>query len=1210
MVMVVGGFSSLAGPSRTAAPPASSHLTTALPPFTHGDLVVTNGETFVIQPTPGNHVYYQGGNITVDLGGTLIVRNVTLSFVQFVAVNGTAMERLSHIYHFVDKGTVNVYNSTLTTDVQVLNAYAKLNVTVEGAMTVWNSTLAFPGWFNVEGSAGDVTLNDSRVTGNPAVETLSEPATILGDTEYAPSISVTGGGELNAFGSSFNNTYADNTIANGHPQPVPLSLPTSPEKLAVGDNNFSSLFTPTDSANLTQDWLYPNADFQAGNLIGNYTNPNFKFDADEDAYVWFDGTRYFVQSIVFHNNSAGSFLLALPPALLSAITNDGVLNYLNWTGDFGVGPSRIAIDFDESSGPTVVNVSAEISLLPSPDFDLQVSGAGSTLNSINSAFDLNWNSLPVNATTQSTPIPWGSNKLSLTDGAVAYLANATISNPVPGVFSTSAVIPDATSKAFFYRWAQFNLTGRGGVIPIPNAQAVAYYAYNATETGNKTANALNDLATANPEIWGYVQYWDGLHGVSVYGTSNKDGKASLLLASANVTGATLPDGLFLGSYHIGIFVPATGVPNHWFNWTVSPYPEGVGQMPPALAGPDFAPPQTFPQYYGAVVIALATVYANGVPSTTINLGQKVGVKVEVEDAAAVAITQVSSELLYNASGRPSALLATYSNTTVDLTAPGQEFSFTLSWLATLNVTGVNAEFDHNFTVVLDWNHNNASLGGGNLSENLSVKFAPTEVSLASATVLANGIANTTVELGQTLGVQVVLHNVGNSTISSVVAWLAYNDSHLASAVLAEYTNESIDLTSPGQSATFLLSWKATENITGLHGWFAHNLTVLIEWNVNPSQTWLGQGNISPIVPMTFAPSQIRFTTFALPPTTINLGQSYISTGILEYNGSHAAVVELFATPLKNGVPNGAPIQIAGGSTLPGVFSIQWFSLGNVLAPGTSYQLTAYALYNSRGTNYTLPGTYSVPPTPSSPASFLFQTFLGLPIWAWLAIAAAAVVAIVLFLFVARRQAAGKLVECGECGNLIPEDATVCPKCGAEFESDLIRCSRCASTIPADSKFCPECAAQLLGTPGEAESDPEKQAYADFTEKYRAEAKRELGDNYSEGAFWDWGKRQPTYTPFSQWSLQQGQGTARAGMTAPPVGTQTTPSAPPAGTPPKGGSGWVEGTSAAAAPTATAPPPTAVPPPAAGGAGLKPCPNCGKEIPTEYLVCPFCNAVTQ
>ncbi len=330
-----------------------------------------------------------------------------------------------------------------------------------------------------------------------------------------------------------------------------------------------------------------------------------------------------------------------------------------------------------------------------------------------------------------------------------------------------------------------------------------------------------------------------------------------------------------------------------------------------------------------------------------------------------------------------------------------------------------------------------------------------------------------------------------------------------------------------------------------------------------------------------------------------------------YNGSHPALIELIATP----VGGGSPVEIAAAASLPGPFSMQWSPLTGLLIPGTTYVLKAIAIYNGRETNLTLPGTYAVPPSPSSPASFLFQTFLGLPLWVWIAIAAAAVVAILLFLFVARRQAAGKLVECGECGNLIPEDATICPKCGAEFETDLIRCSRCASTIPADSKFCPECAAQLLGTPGEAESDPEKQAYADFTEKYRAEAKKELGDNYSEGAFWDWWKRQPTYTPFSQWSLQQGQGTARAGMTAPPVGTQTTPELDDGRMPPKGGGStpYAETGAASAPATSAAAPPTtsaAVPPPAAGGAGLKACPSCGKEIPTEYLVCPFCNAVTQ
>jgi RNA polymerase subunit RPABC4/transcription elongation factor Spt4 len=233
-----------------------------------------------------------------------------------------------------------------------------------------------------------------------------------------------------------------------------------------------------------------------------------------------------------------------------------------------------------------------------------------------------------------------------------------------------------------------------------------------------------------------------------------------------------------------------------------------------------------------------------------------------------------------------------------------------------------------------------------------------------------------------------------------------------------------------------------------------------------------------------------------------------------------------------------------------------------------------------------------------------------------------VVLAVLFLVVIPRQARGKLVECGECGELIPADALVCPKCGAEFESDLVRCSRCSATIPANSEYCPECSAQLLGKPGAEASDPERQAYADFVERFRGDAKRELGDNYSESAFWDWWKRQPTYVPYSQWRMQQGQGASRAGMTAPPAAAAEAPMATPPPQPPKGGAGGTMAASGALAPAATAPsaPPmarTAAPAPAApaaaaapAGSGLKPCPNCGKEVPPEYLVCPFCGAVTQ
>ena len=385
-----------------------------------------------------------------------------------------------------------------------------------------------------------------------------------------------------------------------------------------------------------------------------------------------------------------------------------------------------------------------------------------------------------------SPLPWQSNKLILSDGAKAYLANATVPTPIPGVFSISAVLPDATSQAFFYRWAQFNLTGRGGFLPVIGAHVSAYYAYTTSQANNATANALNALSTSNPVIWGYVQYWDAQHGYAQYGYSNDNGVASILLASSNITLPTLPDGYFLGGYHIGISVPAVGVASQWFNWTVSPYPTGVAQPANGLAGPDFAPTQRFNSYYGAASISAVSVTANGAASATVNLGQTLAVKVTVEDLGTVPISQVAASLYYNATSPPTGLLASYETTAVHLTVPGQETNVTLSWKATLNTTGLNAFFSTNLTLVVDWNYNSISLGGGNLTRNVSVTFAPTTLTLASAVVLANGIANKTVELGQVLGVEVTVRNVGNATITGLSAELYYNATSSPSGLLASY----------------------------------------------------------------------------------------------------------------------------------------------------------------------------------------------------------------------------------------------------------------------------------------------------------------------------------------------------------------------------------------------------------------------------------------
>lgn len=963
LVVVAGtaGFLAMVVPGTTASSPSPTASIASAPPIvpsadpaTHGDLVVGAGQTYVIQPTLGGHTYYQGGNITVESGGTLWVRNVTLSFVQFVGDSGTAAQRLGHIYHFVDQGTVGFYNSTLTTDVQVINTYAKLNLTVTGSLTAWQSTFAFPGWFFISGSSADVTLNASTITSNAAVQGLSEPTTILWDTSYAPTVSVRGGAQLNLFGSQIQNLYSDNLLANGYPRPAPL---TAPVGLLPSGGVTSALTGSNDSTNLTLAWSYPTATAVSGYVGITYTDLNgpgpgpLSNNTNASVNVSYGGTSYALGTVHFLNGTSSTLYLPFTPALLAAISQGGMLQYLNYTGLYDT-PAEINVSVSNVVGnvgtpSSMIAFSLEFQLNTSgPAYNLEVSA--STLTAVDASLDLNWN--PVGGGgiyAPTTPYPWSSSKLNFTAGAVGYLANITTPNALPGVFSTSAILPDASSQVYFYRWAQIGVTGANS-LPLQGAQVSAFYAYDTNQANNATVTALNDIATADPAMWGYLQYWDAAHGASGWGISNAAGVASLLLASGNLTYSTLPDGIFLGGYHIQVSVPGATFASHWFNWSVSPYPTGVAVGTANWGQPDVGPSQNFPGYSFSIRVVSAT---------------------------------------------------------------------------------------------------------------------------------------------------------------------------------------------------------------------------------GPSST------------------------------SLKANQQYASTVKLAYNGSQTASVTIYA------VSGAGSIVVGSGSgTNSTPFTVAWSTLQ--LKAGTSYTLEVYASANGVSSPaYRIPGTYTIP-TPAPAKNFFTESFFGLPFWLWLAIAAAIVIGIAAFLLLARRQAAGKLVECGECGNLIPEDATVCPKCGAEFEKDLVRCSRCASTIPAESKYCPECAAQLLGKPGETGEEAERQGYADFTEKFRAEAKRELGENYSEGGFWDWWKRQPTYTSYGQWKLQQGQGTPRVGMSVPPAGAQAAPEGAP--------SAWPRGRAPGAPPSPSAVPPpappaaTAMPPePAAPpAANLRACPNCGKEIPPDYLVCPFCGAVTE
>ncbi len=1026
-----------AAPARGASGTPAPALAVAPAAVTHGDLNVPTGTTYTISPALGSALYYQGGNITVS--GTLYITDVTVSFVQYIAPSGTAAQRLDHLYHFIDRGKVIVTDSTITTDMSSVNAYAKLNLTVEGGalLSLSGSTLAFPGWLTVTGAGTNLTLADgSAITANPAVSQVVEPAILKGDNAFAPTLLISKGAAASFLQSRYADSYADNFSSNGTPRPATLASGKVTINGGGATNVVNNLTTSSTSANLSLDWAYPGRNITGGEVVVSYTDGNSE---PTPAYVniTYGATTYFAGRLIFKNGtSAGEAIAKFPAALTAAINTGGLLQYLNYTGDFGVTPSKISVTFTAYGSATVKASSVAFLLNPGFSNNITVVGTNSRLTTADSRFDLTFNNLARNETSLLAPYPWDSNKLLVAGGATAYLANLSVTGDVAAVFRASAVGVTGTSNAYLFRWAEFNVTGLHGVL-VNGGIATAHYAYTNPQVNNKTANNLNrNLSTVDPVLAGYVQAWDVDHGAPSYGESGVNGVATLLLASNWITANALPNGYFLGNYHITVNVPAipdAGENSVSFIWSnVSSYPIGVAAATPGYGQPDHGPGVPFPAYY--VLAAIPTdgiaFSANGTAATTVRIGQELGVAVTIEDEGTGPVTNVTVQLYYNST--VPTVLASVSKT-VGLTTTGTETQVSLSWLVTDTITGLQYQtVDNSFKVRLTWNGGIPQDGGASTDYLQAEQVEPSQV--------------------------------------------------------------KVTITSPAIPASLSAS-KTTR---------------------------------------------------------------YAVTGTLLYNGSQEPTVDLYAQPEhSNGLVGQRILLTVVALPSPNASRVSQYmvwagSFGtSKLARGVSYSIYLTASYNGVVANKSL-GTHEVP-APSKPF-FLFQKILGEELWVWLVITAAVVLGLIGFMLFSRRQAAGKVVECGECGSLIPETAKACPKCGAEFESDVVRCSRCSSTIPASSRFCPECAAQLLGKAGEAGSDPERQAYADFTERFRAEAKKDLGDNYSEGSFWDWWKRQSSYTPFSQWKLQQGQGTPRAGMSAPP---------PPSR--PGGGAGGAAGAPAAAPP---------------------------------------------
>ncbi|MGC8497208.1 MAG: double zinc ribbon domain-containing protein [Thermoplasmata archaeon] len=135
---------------------------------------------------------------------------------------------------------------------------------------------------------------------------------------------------------------------------------------------------------------------------------------------------------------------------------------------------------------------------------------------------------------------------------------------------------------------------------------------------------------------------------------------------------------------------------------------------------------------------------------------------------------------------------------------------------------------------------------------------------------------------------------------------------------------------------------------------------------------------------------------------------------------------------------------------------------------------------------------------------------------------AAVGAFLGYTYYSYKKVEKNVMVCGNCGAVIKADAEKCPVCGVVFEKDKVKCSECGEWIKVDDKYCPNCGALFI-----KKEDPEyvhlsamKQKYDAYVQKFKDEAKRDLGEKYTSEEFTKWWQSKNEYISFEAWLKQQ------------------------------------------------------------------------------------------
>src|SRR2546427_10042242 len=406
----------------------------------------------------------------------------------------------------------------------------------------------------------------------------------------------------------------------------------------------------------------------------------------------------------------------------------------------------------------------------------------------------------------------------------------------------------------------------------------------------------------------------------------------------------------------------------------------------------------------------------------------------------------------------------------------------------------------------------------NNTKQVSVSL-PVQVRTGPDLTVAPASATMTVLQNQPFTAYALISNQGQTTATAVSVG-AYLDGNRASEVARV------------NGLTVATSLNQTLNVAGIGALGAHTLELIVDPDNTVNEGGAAQeANNFANITLTVQPPPAGFTAILTPSS----GQSVVSgnslgvTGYVRDSGSNGIGGVVLNIELRSGAT-----VLATNSTMS---ASDGFFIGAITVPQTT-QDGSYTIVVTPATTLIQPDTRTISVQRSS--SFLFQKVpvLGIEWWLFLVIlAAAAAVAIGVSLYW-KIYGLGKMVECGECGAFIPEDATSGPKCGVEFEKDMAKCSNCQAWIPVDVKQGPECGVEFATGQVEMADYQERMRlqYDEVVTKLHQEASRQLGRALSDREFQEWWRKQPTFVTFEDWLREEEEMRKMGSKPCPTCGT--------------------------------------------------------------------------